>query len=200
MQQFDKIKFPAKKVIFLFYYFLFKPYQMKKHLLLIAFSFVFFNAESATIPSTSFIKSSFNNVVNPLQYFSTLSIKEVQKLAGRKLTLKEKIAVKIFQWEIKKGYRPVKKNENKEKGETAMIFGIAGLASMLIPIPYIGGLAAIVCTVLALVLGYQAKKENPKDRKAKTAIILGWIAVGLFALAIVTVLVILSSWGGWGWG
>jgi len=166
---------------------------MKKCLLLIAFSLFLFQAKSATIPSASFTEASFTNVVNPLQYFSTLSIKEVQKLAGRRLTLKEKIAVKIFQWKIKKGFKPAKKNEDKEKGKTAMLFGMAGLASLLIPIPYIGGLAAIVCTVLALVLGYQAKKDNPNDKKAKTAIILGWVAVGLFVLATVIAIAVLAS-------
>jgi len=167
---------------------------------LIALSFFLLQAESATFPSSSFTEPSLTNVVNPLQNFSTLSIKEVQKLAGRKLTLKEKIAVKIFQWKIKKGFKQAKKAEDKDKGKTAMIFGIAGLASLLIPIPYIGGLAAIVCTVLALVLGYKAKKENPNDNKAKIAIILGWIAVGLSLLAILLLLIILSSWGGLGWG
>lgn len=173
---------------------------MKKCLVFLVISFISFKAESANNLVSPAELHSVTNPVNPLQYFSSLSIKDVQQLAGRKLKLKEKIAIKIFQWKIKKGFDLTKKTEKKDKGKMAMIFGIVGLASLLIPIPYIGALAAIVCTVLALVLGYQAKKENPGDSKAKTAIILGWVTVGLFVLAVVTVLVILSSWGGWGWG
>ena len=107
--------------------------------------------------------------------------------------------MKFFQWKIKKGLNTPKEEPKKDKGKTAMIFGIIGLATLLIPIPYIGGLAAIVCTAMALVLGYQAKKENPTNRNAKTAIILGWVSVGLFVLALVILVAILSTWG-WGWG
>ena len=156
------------------------------------------SAESATNPSSSSILPALTNPGNSLQHFSTLSIKEVQQLAGRKLKLKEKIAVKFFQWKIKKGFTSTKEEPKKDKGKTAMIFGIIGLASLLIPV--IGGLSFVICTILALVLGYQAKKENPEDTKAKTAIILGWVGVGLFVVGMAVLLVALVSWGGWGWG
>ena len=174
---------------------------MKKYVILTILSFFCFRGESAVIPSTSSVAFKMVQPGDPLQQFAALSLKEVQKLAGRKLTLKEKIAVKVFQWKIRKGLYPVgKEEEKKDKGKTAMIFGIVGLGALLIPIPVIGGLAAIVCTVLALVLGYQARKENPDDKKAKTAIILGWVTVGLFLLAVAIVIAVLASWGGWGWG
>ena len=48
--------------------------------------------------------------------------------------------------------------------------------------------------MLALVLGYQAKKEDPENRKAKTAITLGWIAVGLYVLAAAIVIAVLATW------
>ena len=166
---------------------------MKKYLILIVLFILSFKAESTTIPSTTSTGSSLTNAVNPLQYFSTLSMKEVQKLAGRKLKLKEKIAVKIYQWKIKKGIERQKEGEKKDKGQTAMILGIIGLASLFIP--YAGPVISLVCTILALVFGYQAKKEDPNNKKAKTAIILGWITVGLYVLAAAIVIALLAAWG-----
>ena len=116
-------------------------------------------------------------------------------MLGRKMNLKEKIAFKVFQWKLKKNGNLAKDDKKKGKGQTAMIFGIIALVSPLIPI--IGGVSFIACTVLALLLGYQAKKENPDDSKARTAIILGWICVGLFVLAIALVIAILVSGRFW---
>ncbi|MBC7872899.1 MAG: hypothetical protein H7Y01_02825 [Ferruginibacter sp.] len=169
---------------------------MKKYLVFIIFCFLCSRGESATIPAIP-VAVQLANPVNPLTYFSTLSMKEVQKMAGRKLKLKEKIAVKIFQWKIKNGFNPAKE-ENKDKGLTAMIFGIAGLVALFIPIPYIGFLASVICTVLALVLGYQAKRADPNDTKAKIAVILGWVTVGLFVAALIFAFIFLATWGGWG--
>ncbi len=131
--------------------------------------------------------------------FSTLKIRDIEKLAGRKLTLKEKLAIKLYQWKLKKDIRHKKSDDKKDKGKMAMIFGIIGLVLLFAPIPIIGGLGAIVGIILALVLGYQARKENPNDKRAKTAIILGWIGVGLIVLAIALIAILLASWtGGWG--
>jgi hypothetical protein len=166
---------------------------MKKYFLLIILFILCIRAESTIIPSSAPPQTSLTTIVNPLQHFASLSIKDVQKMVGRKLKLKEKIAIKVFQLKIKKGIIDEKANQRKDKGETAMIFGIIALASLLIPIPYIGGLASLVSTVLALVLGYQAKKENPNNKKARTAIVLGWITVGLYVLAAALVIAIIAS-------
>ena len=79
-----------------------------------------------------------------------------------------------------------------------MIFGILSLALLFVPV--IGGLAALISAILALVLGYSARRKNPEDRKAKTAILLGWLSIGLFVLALIIVIGILASWSAGGWG
>ena len=170
---------------------------MKKYLVFIVISFLCFRAESATTPSAAYSATAVTNPVNPLQFFSTISLKEVQKIAGRKLKLKEKIAVKIFQWKIKNGFDPTKKAGNTEKGKLALIFGILGLATLFIP--YVN-LLSIPLTVLALVFGYQAKKINPNDSKANTAVILGWVTVGIYVVIIGIVIAILLSGWTFGWG
>jgi len=128
-----------------------------------------------------------------------LKVRDIEKLTGRKLKLKEKIAFKFFQWKIRKGLRITKEEPKKNKGKTALIFGIIGLAGLITPIPIVGGLMALVGIILAMVLGYDAKKQNPDDKNAKTAIVLGWIGVGLFVVAVAIVVAVLATWS-WGWG
>jgi len=171
---------------------------MRKWILLVVLGFFCLGAESASIPVTPAPVPLITKPVDPLAYISSLSIKDIQKLAGRKLTFKEKIAVKVYQWKLKKGFTTFKKEETKSnKGNTAMILGIVAIACLVIPYFVI---ASIPCAILAIVFGNQARKENPKDSKAKAGVILGWVTLGLILLALLLVVVILSSWtyGGWG--
>lgn len=133
-----------------------------------------------------------------LQFFSSLSMKQVQKLAGRKLTLKEKIAVKFLQWKIRKGITKHPKEAVRGKGHTAKILGIVALSALIVPV--VGPLASFVCAILALIFGYSALKADPGDRQAKSGILMGWITIGLFVLALIIVVAILSTWTWGGWG
>jgi hypothetical protein len=130
------------------------------------------------------------NPANLISQFASLKMKEVQKLVGRKLTIKEKIGVKIYQWKLKKEVRKKKARSQSGKGQAAMILGIAGLALLFVPFLNI---AAIPCMILAIVFGYQAKKANPDDRQAKTGIILGWIGVGIVVLATLLLIAIFAG-------
>jgi len=173
---------------------------MRRFAFLIFLMLSFLNSKSVTVPllSQPHDQTTIIHPSTPILNLATAKIREVEKLLGRKMKLKEKIAFRFLQWKIKKGFVTKKENNKKDKGQTAMIFGIIALASIFIP--YVGGISFIVFTILALVFGYQAKKKNPEDRKAKTAIILGWIGVGLFVLAFAIAIAVLASWGAWGWG
>lgn len=129
-----------------------------------------------------------------LEKLATLKIKEIEKLTGRKLKLKEKIALKIYQLKLKKELKAKEKGETKSKGQTAFILGLVGIGVLLIP--YVS-IAAIPLAILAIVIGSKAKKENPKDGKAQTGIILGIVTLGLIVLAILLVLAILAADGWW---
>jgi hypothetical protein len=132
-------------------------------------------------------------LINPaklVSQFASLKMKEVEKLMGRKLTIKEKIGVKIYQWKFKKEARKKKAGSQSGKGQAAMILGIVGLALLFVPFLNI---AAIPCMILAIVFGYQAKKANPDDRQAKTGIILGWIGVGIVVLATLLLIAIFAG-------
>jgi hypothetical protein len=169
---------------------------MKKIILLsfiLLFSFQTFSA--VTPPATdnfpATVKTSMPGLPAPmLSYIANMKIKEVEKLLGRKMKLKEKLAFKLYQFKLKKDAR--REGEKANNGTTSMILGIAGIASLFIPY---ASIAAIPCMILALVFGYSTKKHYPNDKHAKTGIILGWIGVGLLVIAIIAVIAILASIG-----
>jgi hypothetical protein len=151
--------------------------------------------DAAIIPTVKYpVKEAASGLSIPYKYISTLKIKEAEKLLGRKMKLKEKIAFKAFQWKIKRGYYPLKADDKTGKGKTAMILGIIAVASLFVP--YLS-IASIPCAILAIIFGNQAKKINPNDGQAKAGAILGWVAIGLFILALILVVAILASSGFW---
>jgi hypothetical protein len=124
------------------------------------------------------------------QKFTSLKIKDVQKLIGRKLTIKEKIAFLIVKHSAKKRVK------GNTQGQTALTFGIAAAVMLILGlfIPYII-IGALIAGILAVVLGSVAKKQDPSDKKAYAGALLGWITLGAIALIIILAIVIVSSWG-----
>ncbi len=169
---------------------------MKKFLfffLLFAFSI---HAQPAAIPASpkTVAGIALKDPVIPYSYLRSMKIRDAEKLLGRKMKLKEKLAFKAFQWSIKKGFYPAKSSDKSKKGNTAMILGIVAIASLFVP--YLS-IAAIPCAILAIIFGNQAKKINPNDGQAKAGVILGWVTIGLFILALTIALVWLTSGGYW---
>ncbi len=168
---------------------------MKKTMLLSFILLLSFQTFSAVTPSAvdnspTVIKTRMPELPAPiLSYVANMKIMEVEKLLGRKMKLKEKIAFKIYQLKIKKDSRR-KVETRANNGTTSMVLGIAGLAAMFIP--YVA-IAAIPCIILALIFGYTTKKYYPDDKHAKTGIILGWIGAGLIVAAIIIVAAIFAG-------
>ncbi|MEQ1676541.1 MAG: DUF4190 domain-containing protein [Chitinophagaceae bacterium] len=166
-------------------------------LLLLCFSIPVFSSIHPSAGPSPVRMSIENAAPSPvLATFATMKMRDIEKMAGRKFSLKEKIAIKFYQWKLRKQSLLPKGKEKTNLGQAALILGIVGLVTLVIPY---ASILSIPCIILALVFGYQAKKANPQDRKAKTAIILGWIGVGLIVLAVVLLIAILASWSG-GWG
>lgn len=165
---------------------------------LILFSLIFITLSSfinisTIVPTGEKITTSSRSVSKKdltLEKLTKMKVKEFEKLTGKKLTLKEKIAFKIVQGKIKKQLK-AKEGETSEKGKTAMILGIIGL--VLAFIPY-GIIASIPLAIIAIVTGSQARKANPKDTKALTGMILGWVTLGLIILFLILALIWLASW------
>jgi hypothetical protein len=140
----------------------------------------------AVIPSSSFMPSSLlEEPPKAIQTYSlaTMKVKEFEKLSGQKLTLKEKIAFKIFQAKLKKEGRKVEKGEYSKRTKLAFILGILSLVTM----PFIP--LSVLLSVITIILASKSLKANDMDKKAKTALTfailsLGIIVVGLLIYAI----------------
>lgn len=151
------------------------------------------------LPSTSFSATpiqSPNTTIHPVDHstevykkLASLKIKEIQKLIGRKLTLKEKISLLILK-------HTTRKATQSKKGNTALIFGIVGIGLLIIGlfVPFVL-LASIAGAIVAIILGSNAKKIDPSDGKARAAVLLGWITLGAIALLLILAAIVVASWG-----
>jgi hypothetical protein len=129
----------------------------------------------------------------PLEKIASMTIKETEKIFGRKLTIREKIAFKIAQHKIKKVVRS--QAEGKEsKGQTAFILSLIGLCLLIVPY---ANIASLPLAIIGLTMGIKAKKENPKDTKAQTAIILSIVTLGLIVLGVIAIIIWLAAWSSW---
>ena len=83
-------------------------------------------------------------------------------------------------------------------GKTALILGIAGVALFFAGFTY--GLAIIgslIASVLAVVSGSIAYKDNHSDKKALIGKILGLTTFALLAILLILLIALFSSWS-WG--
>jgi len=163
-------------------------------LALIIFSSFTIHNESDGLPAT--LTSSVSTMQKdpiPMERLAKMKIKEAEKILGRKFTFKEKIAFKFAQFKIKKGIK-LKAEGKSSKGQTAFVLSLIGLCLLLVPY---ASIASLPLAIIGLVMGSSAKKENPDDRKAQTAIILSLITLGLIVLAVLLVVAILASGGFW---
>lgn len=117
----------------------------------------------------------------------SLKVRDIQRLTGKKMSLKEKIAFGILKRKLKRQEDPSSSN-----GQLSLIFGITGvaffIAGFFLPAFF---LASIVAAIIAIVVGSVAKKKNHEDRKAFAGELLGWITLGLIlATALLAILLI----------
>lgn len=77
--------------------------------------------------------------------------------------------------------------ENPNLAKKAYIVGLIGLIGLVIP----GlGLLSMPLAIAALIMGYDAKKMDPNNKKARSAIIFGWITIGLLVVVTGIVLIV----------
>lgn len=164
---------------------------MRIHLI---FAILFFCLLSSSIPAYSATTSSPVNTIDPMENIykkiASIKIRDFQKLAGRKLTLKEKISFLILKHKLKH-----KAKNSERQGQTSFTLGLAALGAFILGlfVPFVL-LGSLVLAILAIVTGSMAKKKNPDDRKASGGKLLGWITLGLIALVSILAVIVLASW------
>lgn len=108
-----------------------------------------------------------------------LNRKDIEKQLGRKLVLKERLALWVINRKIRKDNKRQKSNSNLVN--YALIFSLAGL------IPFLGiffALPGIILGIISLFKSKKSEKELKHRKRAWTAIIIGLLAIGWFFLLI----------------
>ncbi len=152
---------------------------------------------TAAIPAQAATAPLSNNKIIPVEAIykkiASMKMKDFRKLAGRKLTLKEKVSFIILKHKLKQQAK-----DSEKQGQTAFTFGLiaVGLLILGLFVPYVI-LGSLVAAILAIVTGSMAKKRDGDNRKAKAGQLLGWITLGLIAFLFILAAVVLASWS-WG--
>jgi hypothetical protein len=145
---------------------------------------------AATVPSVSATPASQVNEepkTKTLPSLATMKVKEFEKLAGQKLTLKEKIAFKIFQSKLKKENRKAEKGEYSKRSKLAFILGILSIATLpLIPL-------SVLLSVITIILASKSIKANDMDKKAKTALTLAVLSLGIIVVGLLIYAIFVSD-------
>jgi hypothetical protein len=127
---------------------------------------------------------------------ASLPAKDIQKLIGRKLTLKERISFFILKQKLR--HKP---KDSMNAGDISLILGIAGLVfiALYFFLPF-SLVLAIASGIVAIVTGHRARKKDPANKNAKIGKLLGWITVGLITVFFIAVLIAFASIGSWSFG
>lgn len=158
--------------------------------------FIFFSIISIPVKahsSTIIVPPASNNQLLPEERMvaSLLRLKpqDITRLAGKKISLKEKIVLGLLRHKFKKQLQYHGKKEIKNNGKTAFILGLTGLIGLIIPGV---NLASIPLAILSIVIGAKARKEDPHNKKAITGIILGIVTLTLLLIIGVIVAIVLT--------
>lgn len=139
-------------------------------------------------PALSFSDSNFS-------VFTNLSVKEIEKLAGRKLSFKEKIAVKIYKHNPSLYKRFADSTEEKKLEKKALWSKWLGIGSLIgLFIPGVG-LLSVPAAIIAIVFGISTQDKVKNKRNARQGITFGIITLAIIVLLVALVVVIVSSLG-----
>lgn len=129
-----------------------------------------------------------NGIIPPgslYTHIASLKVKDIQKAIGRKLTIKERLGLIFLKKQVKR-----KGGESSKQGQASFILGLASVA-LLIGALFLWGpllVGALIASILAIVFGSMAKKDNPNDKKALAGRLMGWITLGLIVILVVAII------------
>jgi hypothetical protein len=148
---------------------------------------------TAQLPSLAVVTPAIGIVEKPVDAghkdIASMKLKEFQRLAGRKLSFKEKIAFLVLKHQLKHHAT----DEDKD-GQLPFILGLSSVGLLIIglfvPVLLLG---ALVAGIAAVVTGSMAKKKDGDNRKANAGKLMGWITLGALALLAILAIVLVAS-------
>jgi hypothetical protein len=142
---------------------------------------------------TTHPQKSKQHLYNKLQAFV---LKKMQRtlhatsLTPTKTTWQQKLIIKLYQRKLKKATLSDDPERLQRKARTAYVLGLVGLVGLVIPVVQF---FSIPLAIIALVMGYEVKAKDKYNSKAKSAIIFGYITLGLFVLAAFLIIALLLA-------
>lgn len=117
----------------------------------------------------------------------SLKVKDIERLTGKKFTLKEKLVLKIYKSKLKKEKRKAGKEPYSKRSKTAFILSILSLATIIIfPV-------SVVLAIISIVMASKALHEKYNDKKARTAMTLSFLALGLVVVTLLVYAIFVSD-------
>lgn len=113
---------------------------------------------------------------------SDWKVKDLEKFRGKKFTFREKVAIKLFLQKKKQveKEKPVKQSNKGQsrRSKTALWLGIFSLLTVIfIPV-------SVILAVISIILSSKSLKENNEDKKAKTALGLSLLTLGIIVVGL----------------
>jgi hypothetical protein len=168
-----------------------KPETMKlaRTLCLFLFSFCLLSTQAAEFPKAA---------PSPKIGASKVSIREVEKLMGKKMTLLQKIEFKLLQYKLRrmKGDEPMTEKQKKQ-AQASMILGIASFVFLLLAsVAVIGflGIFSLPAAILAVIFGAKSLKGN-SNSQGIIGVVFGGLTLLLFVLAIILIAIAFAGFG-----
>lgn len=167
---------------------LMKPSTVRsiKPIVLLLSLFFSFYADAAVVPS---------GVTPPKFDFAKIKARDIEKITGKKLTLFQKIKLKIAQVALRKMDGELTEKQQKQ-AQTSLILGIGSLLLLLLSgAVAVFGLLSIPAAILAIVFGAKSLKGN-SNAKGIVGVVTGGVTILIIILAVIIVLAFFATWGG----
>lgn len=170
-----------------------------KTLFLFIFICTLFFSKNTSGESVSFALGKSHTVTvfsdSSLSIFNHLSIKEIEKRAGRTLKFKEKVAIKFFKANpslFKQFTDSTEEKKLEKKALWSKWLGIGSLIGLFVPGVNILSLPA---AIIAIVFGANTVDKVKDKRNSRQGITFGIITLGVILLLVALVVIIIASLG-----
>lgn len=157
---------------------------MKKLLLLIT-------SVTLGLQSFAFIPAKLyeNNIT--LQEFLILTPKKYQEPAGKKMTFKEKILLKILNLKLRKIRQDDKMHKKNNFGALSLLFGMIAVVGLFVAYIPVLGFISLFGAIAAVILGIKGLRRNKKDTRSLIGLILG----GTYLLLAIIFIAVIINFG-----